>query len=503
MTLRTKVNFKSGVLPIPIYTKPFPCGGHCIFCPREETSPNSYTDNEDTLFAKSVDFSSAMQFRRLLDRLPNTFKEKTYPFEIIILGGSFSALTHDYRIKYISDLYSQMSGINNIKIQKHKSGLNNHLCSILTVESRPDQIDIEECRFLRSLGVSKVEIGVQHTSNDILIFNERGHDQDTVIRATKILKDEGFKVGYHIMLGLPSSSYEDDYRMLSKTLWHPEYSPDYLKIYPCVLLKNKKLQPKLRAYYEMGNWIPLNNSQVIRLLEETIPFIPTYVRVSRVQRQFSDNIIECGVSSGVRNMIRNQIMDVRAREVGFSMKNALIDELAPMKHSISWNGRDGIIEIVGKEGALLGITRIRDKNKDDLVIRELRVFGKATALGERGQIQGNGIGKLLLKKVEDIAVSNNKYRILVNPAFGAKPYFINQGYTIASDNMLEKNLISKLSFSVNHSCKTEKDVKERMRESESELSGRRGMTKRDVCAVERAGFREWEKEQAERRVAEW
>ncbi len=70
---------------------------------------------------------------------------------------------------------------------------------MLTVESRPDQITPQECEFLRSLGVTKVELGVQSTSDNVLQRVNRGHLQSDIKRATTLLKDGGFKVGYHLI----------------------------------------------------------------------------------------------------------------------------------------------------------------------------------------------------------------------------------------------------------------------------------------------------------------
>jgi len=88
-------------------------------------------------------------------------------------------------------------------------------------------------------------LGCKHTSDSVLKAVARGHNQAEVVLATKLLKLNGFKVGYHVMIGLPGSSLVADSKMLSHTLWQPEYHPDYLKVYPCMLLKDKDVQPGL------------------------------------------------------------------------------------------------------------------------------------------------------------------------------------------------------------------------------------------------------------------
>ncbi len=236
---RTKVSNYGGVYPIPIYTKPSYCGGNCIYCPKSEHLPNSYIQNEDTAFALNVNYSPERQLIRYIQQIEAS-EGYGIPLEIIILGGSFSSYTKKYRKDFISRLYNCMQELH---LMNKESGIPlEYLCSILTVESRPDQINKNECNFLRRIGVSKVEIGVQHVSDTILKKVNRGHSVRDVIKATYLLKSFGFKVGYHVMIGLPGSTHQDDVRMLKKSLWKPELSPDFLKIYPCELLKKRTYQ---------------------------------------------------------------------------------------------------------------------------------------------------------------------------------------------------------------------------------------------------------------------
>ena len=234
---RTKVSSYGGVYTVTIFTPPQDCGGKCIFCPKTSDFPNSYISNASLQFAKSVNFDSAQQFKRFSKAFSEKDIRGPIPIEVIILGGSFCSFSREFRSNYINSLYDEMCECESSTSQNRENSL--YRCSILTVETRPDQITSEECEFLRSIGVTKVEIGVQHLKDSILTYNKRGHASNAVRNATMLLKRYGFKVGYHIMLGLPSSSFKDDSMLLEKLLWEIDYSPDFLKIYPCVLLKDK------------------------------------------------------------------------------------------------------------------------------------------------------------------------------------------------------------------------------------------------------------------------
>lgn len=442
MSYRTKINYKSGVYPIPLFTKPAPCGGGCIFCPSEADMPKSYLSNEDTLFATSCAYSPSSQFGRFISRLPDSTLTHSMPCEIIVLGGSFSALEEDYRIAFLSDLYSLMSLRECDFDSPAAQAAWRYRPSIVTVESRPDQIDSAECRLLRRLGVSKVELGVQHTSDSVLAFNNRGHDQSAVIRATNLLKDEGFKVGYHIMLGLPAATLAADYDMLTNTLWRQEYSPDYLKIYPCVLLKNPSFQPALFNLYDSGKWVPPHENDIIALLRSLSTVIPSYVRISRIQRQFDNCIISAGFTSGLRGRSGVNFHDLRSREIGLTFPSTDVSLFGPVSAHVTALGRDITVELRCNGKSLAGIARLRLRDNRVLVLRELRIYGDATPIGLPGPVQGRGLGSRLLGFAEHLGLVLSADTLMVNASFGARSFFRKHGYIETYHDLLRKDLLT-------------------------------------------------------------
>ena len=59
----------------------------------------------------------------------------------------------------------------------------------IAIETRPDAVDEEEIKRLRSYGVTRVEIGYQTSIDEINMLNKRGHGNKESIEATKLLKD--------------------------------------------------------------------------------------------------------------------------------------------------------------------------------------------------------------------------------------------------------------------------------------------------------------------------
>lgn len=78
----------------------------------------------------------------------------------------------------------------------------------IAIETRPDWINEEEIIRLRRYGVTRVEIGYQTTDDAINLINQRGHGNLESIRATRLLKDAGFKVVAHMMPGLVEADPE-------------------------------------------------------------------------------------------------------------------------------------------------------------------------------------------------------------------------------------------------------------------------------------------------------
>ena len=75
------------------------------------------------------------------------------------------------------------------------------------------------------------------------------------IQATKLLKNYGFKVTYHIMPGLPGSTAVKDFNMYKQLFNDERFQPDQIKFYPTVVTKGSLLYRwwKMGKTRKMGN----------------------------------------------------------------------------------------------------------------------------------------------------------------------------------------------------------------------------------------------------------
>lgn len=100
----------SGVAPVTIFTKPYPCSGHCIFCPNEKNMPKSYLSQEPGVQrAISQDYDAKRQIIHRIEALQNNLHD-TSKIEVIISGGTWDDYPLDYRLDFIIGVFE---GLNN------------------------------------------------------------------------------------------------------------------------------------------------------------------------------------------------------------------------------------------------------------------------------------------------------------------------------------------------------------------------------------------------------
>src|SRR5436309_16027825 len=98
-----------------------------------------------------------------------------------------------------------------------------------------------------SMGVTRVEIGVQTLYDDVYEKIHRDHTVADVVEATQILKDSGIKVGYHMMLGLNGCDAKGDLEAFRRIFADPDFKPDMLKIYPRLVTHGRQLHEERKT----------------------------------------------------------------------------------------------------------------------------------------------------------------------------------------------------------------------------------------------------------------
>ncbi len=461
--LRVKpVRTISGVAVVAVMTSPALCPhGKCIPCPGgvEKGTPQSYTGLEPAAMrGKQHNYDSFKQVKARLEEL-SSIGHDVSKVEIIVMGGTFPARDKEYKEKFMLGIFNALNTFgskakieSSLEVAKKKNERAKARCIGITFETRPDYARKEHILEMLRFGGTKVELGVQSIHDDVLQRIRRGHGVKEVIEATQLLRDSAFKVGYHIMPGLPGSDFDRDLRMFREIFEREEFKPDYLKIYPTLVVEGTEL-------YEMwkrGEYKPYTTEEVVELIARAKRFFPEWVRVQRIQRDIPVKAA-IGLDKGnVRQLVHARLKElgyscrcIRCREVGHKgvpAKEYEKAELVVRKYRAS-RGEEYFISFeIPDYDTIVGFVRLRFPYKpfikaieDCALIRELHVYGRAVPIGKSSDaFQHRGFGERLLREAEEIAKQEYD-RIAVISGVGVREYYRKLGYRKKFEYMV-KNL---------------------------------------------------------------
>ena len=432
----------SGITPVAVMLPPRACEhGACVYCPSLNV-PQSYTPKSPVVMrASEVDYDSYKQVQGRIKAF-EAMHHPTEKIELIIMGGTFLQYPRKFQIEFVKKCYDAL----NEKISKNleeAQKLNEsaeHRCVALCVETRPDYC-IEYIDDMRKFGVTRVELGVQIPDDKIYEKIKRGHSVKEVVDATRELKNAGFKVGYHIMPGLPGSNPKKDLKLFKKIFSDERFKPDQLKIYPCQVIKGSKLE---KDYWEK-KYKPYTKEQIEKLLLQMMKVVPRYCRVMRVMREIPPEYLISGTTKidlrkdveAILRKNKNKIKEIRFREIGFN-KNANSDLRLKITKYSSSKGKEYFLEIINKEDVLFGLLRLRIFDGKSIV-RELHVYGKSLNLHEENlnATQHKGFGKWLMEEAEKISRKEKVKKISVISGIGVRKYYSDLGYNLENTYMVK------------------------------------------------------------------
>ena len=450
--LRMKpVRTLSGVTTVTVLTKPYPCPGKCIFCPTDVRMPKSYlADEPGAMRGLEHDFDPYMQVQSRLQAL-ETLGHPTDKIELLILGGTWSSYRRDYQEWFVRRCFDAMNDVlysdarvGDARLEEAQATNETaaHRNVGLVIETRPDEITPDELRWLRHLGVTKVQMGAQSFDDRILELNKRGHDVECTRRATALLRAAGFKIVLHWMPNLLGATPDSDRADFGR-LWDG-FCPDEIKIYPNQLLANAELY----EYWQRGEFRPYTMQELIDLIADVKPTIPRYCRVNRVIRDIpSTNVVEGNKRTSLRQDVHEEMKRrgtvcqcVRCREV----RGKLVDPGTLKLDDLAYRAgaaQEHFISYVTPDDKLAGFIRLSLPGVDapntglaDLegaaLIREVHVYGQSLPVGaeKAGAAQHAGLGTRLLQEAERVAMQEGFSRMAVISAVGTRQYYLERGF---------------------------------------------------------------------------
>lgn len=416
--LRAKpVRSLSGIAPLSLLTKPFPCPGKCVFCPNDVRMPKSYLSMEPG--AQRATRNKFDPYAQTWNRLL-AFSRNGHPIdkiELIVMGGTFTAYPRSYQRWFITRTFEALCDFDSargpvdppatardfldcddaavtsarggydaavrdhlrahhvgsllaedetasdddVRIAHRRNELAAVRCVGLSIETRPDAIDQQEIAQLRRLGVTKVQLGYQSNDDAILAANRRGATVDDSRRATRLLRLAGFKVQAHWMPNLLGATPESDARDFERLFADPDLRPDELKIYPNALIASAETM----NHFESGAWRPYSEEELVDLLATSLARTPRYCRVSRVIRDIpSHDIVEGNKKSNLREVASRHarrrglaIVDIRARQIARALATDETPAFRENEYALH-AGREVFLDAATDRDELLGFLRL-------------------------------------------------------------------------------------------------------------------------------------------------
>lgn len=496
------VRTASGVTPVTVLTKPYPCPGRCIFCPNDVRMPKSYLSREPG--AQRAAQHAFDPYGQTLARLL-AFHHTGHPVdkvEMIILGGTWSFYPEPYQIWFIKRCFDALNdfvveldrlpkqprrgvdfdtldtvidgrsidatynqviskylteNLDGRLLDRHEEASWDALeavqkvneqgharCVGLVLETRPDHLDQAEATRLRRLGATKVQIGYQSLSDEVLALNHRGHDVAATRHAMAILRQAGFKIHAHWMANLYGSDPQSDITDFARLFSDPDFRPDELKLYPCSLIESAELM----RFYEDGRWRPYSEDELLKVLSECLLKVPPYCRVTRVIRDIpGDDILVGNKITNFRQVVEEDLkrrglasQDIRAREIRHRQTRLSDLELVPIEYDTQI-GREIFLQFVTPEDRIVAFCRLAlprqavfiEEIAASAMIREVHVYGRVAGIGEKApsgapRSQHAGLGRRLVDEAARRAAESGYRDLAVISSVGTREYYRGLGF---------------------------------------------------------------------------
>ncbi len=490
----------SGVTPVTILTKPFPCPGKCIFCPNDLKMPKSYLSREPG--AQRAAMNQFDPYDQTLSRLL-TLHNIGHPVEkveLIVLGGTWSFYPEAYQIWFLKRAFDAMNdfgkglrelpepaeridfdrlaesvdgrfdsnpynriiteflqaegqrlglpaeaevaGWEELAATQKENEMTAARCVGLSLETRPDHVSGQEVERLRRLGATKIQIGYQSLDDEVLVLNERGHDVAASRRATRLLRQAGFKIQAHWMANLYGSTPERDVEDYQRIFADPDFRPDELKLYPCSLIESAELM----NHYESGRWRPYEHEELRDVVVACLATTPRYCRLTRVIRDIpGDDILVGNKVTSFRQVAEEALRlrggdcrDIRAREIRGEAVTSNELRLDQLSYDTS-AGEETFLQFVTSDDRIAGFLRLclpdesayLEELGDEALIREVHVYGSAVGIGRTGEgkAQHAGLGKRLIERAAGLARRRGYPALAVISSVGTREYYRRQGFT--------------------------------------------------------------------------
>lgn len=240
---------------IPIFVPHRGCPHDCIFC------------NQKKITGVSTEVTSEEARNIIEEYLPTIAKDASV--EIAFFGGSFTAIDEKTQNELLSVA---------------KEYVDKGLVSDIRMSTRPDCISVDMLNRLKEYKTTIIELGVQSMDAKVLHDSARGHDIESVIKSSNLIKESGINLGLQMMVGLPSDTEEKCIETAKKFI---ELNPFCVRIYPTLVVKDTGLETLLNK----GEYKPFTLEECISIVKKLLVlFYVNNINVIRVGLQATEDI---------------------------------------------------------------------------------------------------------------------------------------------------------------------------------------------------------------------
>ncbi len=290
---------------IPIFIAFQGCYHQCVYCEQETITGQSSLVTED-------------EVREIIEYKYGWFKNKE-DVQVAFYGGSFTAMP----LKIQENLLKAVKPY----IDEGKIGG-------IRLSTRPDAITEENLKMLKEYHVHTIELGIQSTDPEVLRQSGRRTSLESMDESSKLIHSFGIRLGLQQMIGLPGDTLEKTLKTTRDMIF---WAPDFVRIYPTIVLKNTPLQ----KLYEEGKYHPLTLEDAVKwtalIMELYEEHQVTIARIALSPQDFMKRYIAGPIDPQFRELAASYLMTDRL------LKNYLISH---SKIKISGNTKD-INAIVG------------------------------------------------------------------------------------------------------------------------------------------------------------